>query len=190
MFSGCRIVVATRCGRERLRWRAAGSLLCVEFLPFDEYVRSLDRKRMSAGVLFRDAVDRVLLVQPSYKPQWEIPGGAVDAGEPPWTAAVREVREELGLDRPVGRLLVIDYQPGDDRLPEGIAFVFDGGMITEEEVAALVLTDPEIVAAHLTNLDDLPGKLKPSLARRVAVAFDATRTGELAWCENGHPIGR
>ncbi|MFD2418215.1 NUDIX domain-containing protein [Amycolatopsis pigmentata] len=162
----------------------------MELLPFDEYVRSLDRKRMSAGVLFRDAVDRVLLVEPSYKPRWEIPGGAVDAGEPPWTTAVREVREELGLERPVGRPLVIDYQPGDDRLPEGIAFVFDGGLITQEEVAALVLTDPEIVAARLTDLEELPEKLNASLARRVAVAFDVVRTGELALCENGHRIGR
>jgi 8-oxo-dGTP pyrophosphatase MutT (NUDIX family) len=168
----------------------AGSLLRVDILPFDEYVRSLDRKRMSAGVLFRDAADRVLLVELSYKPHWDIPGGAVDAGEPPWTAAVREVREELGLDRPIGRPLVIDYQPGDDRLPEGIAFIFDGGGITEQEVGALVLTDPEIVAARLVDLDEVGGKLKPFLARRVAVALDAARTGELALCEDGQRIGR
>lgn len=161
----------------------------VDVLPFDEYVRSLNRKRMSAGVLFRDAVGRVLLVEPSYKPQWEIPGGAVDAGEPPWTTAVREVREELGLDRPAGRLLVIDYQPDGGRYPEGIAFVFDGGVISEQEVAGLVLTDPEIVAARLARLDDVTEKLKPTLARRVAAALDVARTGGLALCENGERVG-
>lgn len=162
-----------------------GSLPGVDLLPFDEYVRSLNRKRMSAGVLYRDTQGRVLLVQPSYKPHWDIPGGAVDAGEAPWTTAVREVREEIGIDTALGRPLVIDYQPDDGRLPEGIAFIFDGGLITEQEVSELVLTDPEIVAAQLIALGEITDKVKPSLARRIAVALDAARTGELALCENG-----
>lgn len=48
-------------------------------LPVDQYVATLARKRMAAGVLFRDKADRVLLLEPSYKPNWEIPGGAVEA---------------------------------------------------------------------------------------------------------------
>ncbi|HKS48765.1 MAG TPA: NUDIX domain-containing protein [Amycolatopsis sp.] len=157
----------------------------MDLLPFDEYVRSLDRKRMSAGVLFRDPTGRVLLVKPSYKPHWDIPGGAVDAGEPPWTTAAREVGEEIGIDRPLGPMLVIDYQPDEGRMPEGIAFVFDGGLISEQEVADLELTDPEIVAARLVVLEEAGEMLKPSLARRLAVALDVVQTGELALCENG-----
>ena len=63
---------------------------------------------MAAGVLFRSADGRVLLVEPSYKPNWEIPGGAVEADESPWDGAARELAEELGLRLPVGRLLVVD----------------------------------------------------------------------------------
>jgi len=163
----------------------AGSLVIVDLLPFDEYVRSLHRKRMSAGVLFRDAEGRILLVEPSYKPHWDIPGGVVDAGEAPWATAVREVREEIGLDRSLGRPLVIDYQSDDGQLPEGMAFVFDGGLISQQEVAGLVLTDPEIVTARLVTLTEAVEMLKPSLARRLAVALDVARSGELALCENG-----
>ena len=160
----------------------------MDLLPFDEYVRSLNRKRMSAGVLFRDDADRVLLVEPSYKPLWEMPGGTVDEGEAPWTTARREVLEEIGLDRPLGRPLVIDYVADDGRMPEGIAFVFDGGSISEQEVAALVLTDPEILQARLFPLDEARLNLKPTLARRLAVALDAARAGELLLCDNGHPL--
>lgn len=160
----------------------------MDLLPFDEYVRSLNRKRMSAGVLFRDDADRVLLVEPSYKPLWEMPGGTVDEGEAPWTTARREVLEEIGLDRPLGRPLVIDYVADDGRMPEGIAFVFDGGSISEREVAALVLTDPEILQARLFELDEARLNLKPTLARRLAVALDAARAGELLLCDNGHPL--
>ncbi|MER6664315.1 NUDIX hydrolase [Amycolatopsis japonica] len=160
----------------------------MDLLPFDDYVRSLDRKRMSAGVLFRDDADRVLLVEPSYKPHLEIPGGAVDSGEAPWTTAVREVREEIGLDRPLGQLLVIDHVADDGRMPEGVAFVFDGGLITEQEVQDLVLTDPEIVRACLCKLDEVAQRLKPTLGRRLAVALEAARTGELVLCNDGNPL--
>lgn len=169
---------------------AAGSLGRVDLLPFDEYVRSLDRKRMSAGVLFRDTEDRILLVEPSYKSHWDIPGGSVDAGEAPWATARREVREELGIDRSFTRPLVIDHVANDGRMPEGIAFIFDGGLITEAEVRALDLIDPEIIAARLCHLNAAASKLKASLAVRLSVALEASRTGDLVLCDDGTPVSR
>jgi 8-oxo-dGTP pyrophosphatase MutT (NUDIX family) len=65
-------------------------------LPVDQYVATLARKRMTAGMLFRDKAGRVLPLEPSYKPNWEIPGGAVEADECPWATATREFTEELG----------------------------------------------------------------------------------------------
>jgi 8-oxo-dGTP pyrophosphatase MutT (NUDIX family) len=159
-------------------------------LPFDDYVRSLNRKRMSAGVLFRDKADRVLFVEPSYKPHWDIPGGACEEGEPPWRTAAREVAEEVGIDRPLGNLLVIDYIPDDSRMPEGMAYVFDGGHVSEAEVKALTITDPEILSVALLPLDTATPRLKPILARRVSAALDAVRAGELLICEDGRRIAR
>jgi 8-oxo-dGTP diphosphatase len=63
--------------------------------------------RVAAGVLFRDAVGRVLLVKPTYKDGWEIPGGYVEAGESPRAAAAREVKEELGLAVHLTEMLVL-----------------------------------------------------------------------------------
>ncbi|OXM50314.1 NUDIX hydrolase [Amycolatopsis thailandensis] len=160
----------------------------MDLLPFDDYVRSLNRKRMSAGVLYRDQNDRVLIVEPSYKERWDIPGGACEKDEPPWKTAVREVLEELGIDQPLGQLIIIDYIPADDRMPEGLAFIFDGGLISDEDVAQLNITDPEIVSARLMTLDDAAPKLKPILARRVAAALDAARSAKLVTCEDGRPV--
>ena len=50
----------------------------------------LPRKRVGAGVLFFDAEGRVLLVEPTHKDDWEIPGGWVEADESPYESAIRE----------------------------------------------------------------------------------------------------
>ena len=41
------------------------------------------RKRVAADVLVRDTSQRILLVDPSYKPDWDLPGGMAEANEPP-----------------------------------------------------------------------------------------------------------
>ena len=59
----------------------------------------LPRKRAIGQLLVRDEAERVLLCQLTYKRDWDLPGGVVEVGESPRHAVVREVAEELGLDR-------------------------------------------------------------------------------------------
>lgn len=53
-----------------------------------DYRATLPAKRMGTAALFVDPAGRALIVQPSYKPYWELPGGVVEAGESPMTAAL------------------------------------------------------------------------------------------------------
>jgi 8-oxo-dGTP pyrophosphatase MutT (NUDIX family) len=94
-------------------------------LPPDVYIASLARKRMAAGALFRDQDGQVLLVDPVYRATWDLPGGAVEAEESPHAACRREVAEELGLDRPAGRVLAVDWVPSRPERPEGLITVYD-----------------------------------------------------------------
>jgi 8-oxo-dGTP diphosphatase len=64
---------------------------------------------MAAGLLLFDAAGRVLLVKPTYKDHWDVPGGVVESNESPRDAARRELGEELGLDREPGELLCVDW---------------------------------------------------------------------------------
>ena len=167
----------------------------MDLLPYEEYVEKLNRKRTPAGVLIRNPdSSRVLLVRTSYAPpgiteNWEIPGGAAEAGEAPWTTARRELREELGLDRPLNppRPLVIDYVPQVDLMPEGVAFIFDGGVITDAEVSELKPTDPEIVSVGLYTLAEATGRVTPVLAGRLTQALYAQVNGITVCCESGKP---
>src|ERR1039457_4579474 len=105
-------------------------------LPLDQYIASLARKRMAAGSLFRDEDGRGLLVDPTYKPTWDLPGGAVEKEESPHAACRREVAEELGLDRVPGRVLVVDWVPSRPERPEGLIVVYDGGVLRRARARA------------------------------------------------------
>lgn len=157
----------------------------VGVVPVGEYVAGLARKRMAAGVLFRDRVGRVLLVEPSYKPNWEIPGGAVEDGESPWAAVVRECREELGWDRPLGGLLVVDYVRPQDSRPEGVVFVFDGGVLDESDVVGMTLATSEILSVGFHTVDEARAKVKALLADRLTAALEAVAQGVTVLCEQG-----
>ena len=62
----------------------------------------LPRKRVIAQALVRDESGRVLMCHPTYKDDWDLPGGVVEVRESPREAAAREVLEELGLPLPLG----------------------------------------------------------------------------------------
>ncbi|GGQ79518.1 NUDIX domain-containing protein [Couchioplanes azureus] len=115
------------------------------------------RPRVSSGAVFFDDDGRVLLVDPTYKDFWNLPGGAVDAGESPREACIREVREELGLSVPIGALLVAAWTPGK------LYFVFDGGTLTPAQRAAIVLSPGELAAHEFVGEQRAKLLLAPAL---------------------------
>ncbi|WP_075739365.1 MULTISPECIES: NUDIX domain-containing protein [Actinoalloteichus] len=160
----------------------------MELLDYEDYIRALHRRRMSAGVLFHHADGRVLLVETTYKTEWEIPGGAVEAEESPWATAAREVHEELGWSRRLGGLLVINHVPASGAMPEGMAFIFDGGQIDDSDVAPIQSNDSEIRSAGLYTLHDAAQLVKTALHRTISVGMAALRgDGRPVLCDAGHP---
>ncbi|MEV8637030.1 NUDIX hydrolase [Streptosporangium sp. NPDC051023] len=146
------------------------------------------RARAAAGALFFDPDGRVMIVQPSYKPQRDIPGGFVEPGETPYEACVREVAEELGIRPPIGRLLVADWAP-DPVAGELILFVFDGGLLDAGTLEQVTFADNEITAFGFHPVRDVDGLLVPGLARRVTAAVAARERGETVYLEHGRTLG-
>ncbi len=52
----------------------------------------------------------LLMVRTSYRPRWDLPGGGVGPGEDARTAALRELREELGLALPENALTLVQSE--------------------------------------------------------------------------------
>ncbi|MFF0412489.1 NUDIX domain-containing protein [Kitasatospora sp. NPDC004745] len=140
--------------------------------------------RTAAGVLFFDQADRVLLVKPTYKPGWEIPGGYLHVGETPSEGASREVKEELGITPPIGRLLVADWAPHPTE-GDKLLFVFDGGVLPAYELDNIAVDRVEIGEYAFHATDQLDALLIPRLARRVRAACVARTHAATVYLEHG-----
>lgn len=154
-----------------------------------EHIASLPRKRMGAGALFVDELDRVMLVEPTYKDYWELPGGVVEADESPYAAAVREVHEELGLTVALGRLLVADWVPSGLYPGDGVMFVYDGGLLSADQTAAINLQADELRSWAWCDDADVANRLPDVLARRAAAARRARTESATAYLEDGFAVG-
>jgi len=148
------------------------------------YYESLPKKRMGAGCLFFDEHGKVLLVKPTYKPGWEIPGGVVELDESPRQCCRREVHEELGLDRPVGELRVVDYNQPMNQKTESLMFIFDGGVLSVEEMRAIQLRDGELSEFRLFAEELVPLEMSAPLRRRVIAAMGQASKKQAVYLEN------
>jgi 8-oxo-dGTP diphosphatase len=153
-----------------------------------DFTATLPRKRMGAGVLLTGGDGRVLLVEPTYKPYWEVPGGSVEAGESPHAAAVRELEEELGLALAVGRLLVTDWVPPRAGRTEGLMLVFDGGRLTGEQAARITLPADELRGWAWCTAREAAARLPERLSRRVDAARKARAGDTSAYLEDGYLV--
>ncbi|NBE85240.1 NUDIX domain-containing protein [Micromonospora rubida] len=142
------------------------------------------RKRVGADVLIRNRRGDVLLVDPRYKPDWDLPGGMAEANEPPHHAAERELREELGLVVRVGMLLVVDWVPPHDPWDDSLMFVFDGGTV-DAGADQLRPTDDELSDCRFVSLPDAATLLRPHVWQRLEQAVLALTVGSPRYLVNG-----
>ena len=158
-------------------------------VPVAAFDLALPRKRMASTVLLFDDLDRVLVVEPTYVDFMELPGGSVDLDEPPRRAAIREVKEELGLDRDPGRLLAVDWVPPRPGRSEGLIVVFDGGRLTAEEIAGIRLPADELRSYAFLPAAEAAEALPDLLARRLLSCLAAREASATVYLENGSLTG-
>ncbi|MET7320948.1 NUDIX hydrolase [Streptomyces sp. NPDC005549] len=142
------------------------------------YIAGLPRVLAGAAAVFRDAEGRVLLVEPNYREGWTLPGGTIesDAGETPRQGAWRETLEEIGLDARIGRLLAVDWSSGAGR-PPIVAYLYDGGVLSEDDLKAVRLQEEELLSWRLVPREELGDHLLGSLHGRVLAALDVLADG-------------
>jgi len=149
---------------------------------------TLPRIPASAGALVWDHKSRLLILKPTYKAGWTIPGGIVEAdGETPWEACRRETREECGLDLRRGRLVCVDFLRPRPGRPGGMRFLFDSGVFEKSALDGIVLQEEEISEYRLAKVERALALLSGPVRRRVAAAVDKPR--RFRYLEDGRPVG-
>lgn len=149
---------------------------------------------VSAGALFFHK-DKILIVKPSYRNYWLFPGGMVEDRESPQDACRREVREEIGLEAAIGRLLCVDYLPqgiaigieGDTHLTQRdeITFKFIGGYLRDDQVQSIRVDGKEINGYQFLAIDQAIPLLPNYLRNRLPHCIRAIEMNTAFYLENG-----
>ncbi|WP_345945304.1 NUDIX hydrolase [Streptomyces albus subsp. chlorinus] len=137
--------------------------------------------------LIRDERGRLLVVDPVYKPGWDLPGGMVD-DEGLVDGLVRELREELRPARlRVGRLLAVDNVPAAVYGRAMTACVYAVHLPHPVRVADLHLQRDELRAAEFLPEAEALERLPERLRRRTVAALAAERGAHTAHLLDGYP---
>lgn len=117
-----------------------------------------------------DANRRILLVRQAYRKRlWSLPGGAVERGEPPIEAAIREAREETNLLIPP--VAFIGAYVAEER--DMISLVFEGEIKDLHEWQWH--PNEELEDIGFFELGDLPAPMSARMSHRVSDAFNLRR---------------
>lgn len=158
------------------------------FMTRADFHRSLPTKRMGSGALLRDEAGRFLIVKPSYKSGWEIPGGIVEDNESPAAACEREILEELGINVRPGRLLCVDYNSSAADHVESLMFIFAAPVLNADEVASITVDGEEIIEARWCEVEEGIRLLGPRLGPRVDAIFE--HSIDSSYLEDQQPLPR
>jgi ADP-ribose pyrophosphatase YjhB (NUDIX family) len=140
----------------------------VPMSPFVANLRSLVGHELlqlpSVAALCRDEAGRILLVRQADSGKWSTPGGAIEPGETPEQAVIREVQEETGLAIVVNELLAAVggpeyrtvYSNGDQL--SYVAVVF-GATVVSGELTPDNEETTEVAWFHIGDLVGLPKEM-------------------------------
>ncbi|MBT2472170.1 NUDIX hydrolase [Streptomyces sp. ISL-66] len=142
---------------------------------------------VAATGIVLDQRGRVLVLTTSYKTELELPGGGVEDTETPEEGLARELKEELDLSVPVGRLLAVDSRPPGPLGRSLVVHVHLVGPLTPAEASAISFPDGEVTEARWLTPDEAYEALPARIAPRLRAALAALYSGSLAHLVGGVP---
>lgn len=144
------------------------------------------RKRAIAHLLLTDSSSRICVLETTFKPDFELPGGILEPGESPRVGLAREVSEELQTTLPVRRLLVVDWLAPYLGWEDAIELIFDAGVI--DDPRRLRPDGEEIRAVHWLEPQAASAAMAPYARGRLAAAIDARASANTCYLEAGVQI--
>lgn len=129
-----------------------------------------EQPKVGAGALLTDG-DRLLLLRRAHDPwagRWNLPAGYVESDETPESAALRETREETGLEAASDGLFGV-FHFGDDPRGAGILVVYRA-----HKTGGIAVAKPEVSQLGWFGRDEMPQ----------SIAGGGHDAAILAWCRD------
>ena len=142
-----------------------------------------DSKMAAAGAVFFNSDDQILIVKPTYKDNWEIPGGLCEAHESPTKALKREILEELSIEIDDLNLLVAEWSINPRTQTDIFHFVFDGGKLSSVEISRIKLPAEELETMKFIEAKEAVSFLGDRVGPRVLRAIEARVAQTLVYYE-------
>lgn len=153
------------------------------WLPHDEWLRRMPKKRVSAGLLIMNEQKGLLIVKPSYKDYWTIPGGVVEQYESPIDGCVREVYEEIGLCVSQPKFIGLVHAPRRTENDDVLHFFFYGGALSSQEIANIHLQADELEDFRFVVPSDIKEFVIPHFAEKLPALLQAIQEEEVVYLE-------
>lgn len=154
-----------------------------KLLSDEEYFGNLPKKHIGTGVLIFNKSHQLLIVKPSYKDGWSIPGGGVDIDETPMIAALRETKEEVNLDLENIVLVCVEYTTKKGIKPETLQFIFYGGELEENEISKIILNENEHSDFRFVDISGAINLFNERLQYAIPFCIEAIKNKNTAYIE-------
>ena len=151
----------------------------------EEYATLLPKKQVGVAVLLFNNKNELLIVKPDYREGWLVPGGVTDEDESPLHSAIRETKEENGLDITDLRLVGVHYRHKKGVFMDSLKFIYSGGILTEEQILQITLQTSELEEWKFSPSEEALTLLTSGLEKSVPICFDAIKNNSVAYIESG-----
>ena len=124
------------------------------------WLNTLAKRHTASGAFIFNEKNQLLILKPSYKDGWNLPGGVTDEFESPYQTIVRECKEETNLDIQIQQLVLVDYitEQVDGEQFDHVEFYFlaqaqtlDCIKIDNEEIIDYKFVDPKQAHIYLPD---------------------------------------
>ncbi|MFD8609691.1 GNAT family N-acetyltransferase [Streptomyces sp. NPDC059631] len=157
------------------------------WVPPQQYADALPRAAVYVCLYVADEDDRPLQLHSVYSPghPWHMIGGAMDLGERPWEAVVRECREGTGMTAagPPRLLVTVFGLPREQRPYSSLQLVFGGGRLTAVQIRGITLNPREHDEARVLPLAEWEALIPARDFTRLRAVEEARRTGVAAYVD-------
>ena len=160
----------------------------VQIMPKKDFLDKLPKKWMSACMVLLSDKNELFVVKQSYRKCWSVPGGMGEKNESPRETVIRETKEEIGLDINNVRLLSVNWVSSQEGSPDGLLFVFFGGVLTDKQIKNIILDNYEIIDWKFINpaeAFEMLGGPERDIAGGIIKGLEALKNNQTVYLENG-----